>query len=47
MNTIHKIAGTIDNAIDLVLGKGFRTSSEQVLKNEASAYVYYILTSRQ
>ena len=46
MTVLMKIAESLDNTLELVLGKGVKYSTEQVLKKYPSTYVYYILTSR-
>ena len=46
MTVLKKIATSFDKALELVLGEGVKSSSEQVLKNYPSDYIDYILTSR-
>ena len=46
MTVFKKIAESLDEALEVVLGEGLKYSAEQVLKKYPSNYVYYILTSR-
>ena len=46
MTVFKKIAVSLDDTLNLVMGKGLKSSSEQVLKKYSSYYQHYILTSR-
>ncbi len=46
MNVLRKVTSSLDNALNLVMGKGLKSATDQIIKKYPSLYTHYILTSR-
>lgn len=47
MDKFKKLASGFENVYDVVMGKGFKSPADQVLKEYPGLYIHSILTSRQ
>ena len=46
MNKITKLAASLENAFEVIMGDGFKSSVDQVIRQYPGYYTHYILTSR-